>query len=75
MSRVITSNNLKVKEDMLQNQEKSEKNVHERDVDVFEFNPEIGTQWKVWLLYFEVCSNDNKKDNIWKIWNIQKFDK
>ena len=57
----------------LQNQEKSEKNIRERDMEVIEFNPEAGMQWKAWLLYFEGCCKDSNKDNIWKIWNVQKF--
>ena len=72
-SRVITSNSLKEKEDILKSQEKNVKNIHKRDMDVIELKHETGMKWKSWLLYFEGCYTDSKKDNILKIWNIQKF--
>ena len=49
---------------MLQNWEKNEKNICERDIDVNDFNPETGMEWKAWLLYFEGCCRDIKKDSI-----------
>ena len=63
-SRVITSNNLKEKEAISQNRKKSEKNICERYTDFIEFNPETGMEWKAWLLYFEGCCRDIKKDSI-----------
>ena len=52
-SRIITSNNLNEEEDVLQNPEKSEKNIHEKNINVIEFNPEEGMEWKA-IVYWRV---------------------
>ena len=49
------------------------KNNCERDINIIEFNQYTRMEWRAWLLYFEGYCRDSKKDNIWKIRNIQKF--
>ena len=54
-------NNLKENEGTIQNWEKIEKNICERDIEVIEFNHEASMLWRVWLLYIEGCCKDNNK--------------
>ena len=44
-----------------------------RDIEVIEFNHDVGMQSRAWLLYFEGFCNDSNKSNIWKIQNVQRF--
>ena len=71
-TRLVNANELKyVSSEDSENQVKEQNSLKEKDL--INFSVEDNMLWKNWLVYFEGWCTENRRNNSWKIRNIQRF--